>query len=278
MKKIAILYICTGPYSIFWKDFFDSFETYFLKNTEVHYYVFTDTKELYMENRCNRIHKVNLKSEPWPLPTLLKFKTFLDFEEELATYDYLYQSNANIVCNAIVEEKTFLPDSDKELIFTIHPGFMNKKSFYCPYDRNKKSKAYVPYNKKSKYVFGAMNGGTAEAYLKLIKELEHNIEEDLKKNVIAKWHDESHINWYVTQNNNYKILSPSFCYPVGFDVAYEKIIVGVDKASKFDVNIFKGNYKKKETAVQSYCRKIKNAWNTILKPIFFYIRDSILNK
>lgn len=26
MAKIAILYICTGKYVVFWKDFFDSYE------------------------------------------------------------------------------------------------------------------------------------------------------------------------------------------------------------------------------------------------------------
>ena len=33
-KSIGVLYICTGPYVLFWKDFFESFEKNFLPNIE----------------------------------------------------------------------------------------------------------------------------------------------------------------------------------------------------------------------------------------------------
>lgn len=34
MKSIGILYICTGPYYLFWEDFFKSFEAKFLTDYE----------------------------------------------------------------------------------------------------------------------------------------------------------------------------------------------------------------------------------------------------
>lgn len=42
MNKVAVLYICTGKYDVFWKDFYISYEKYFLPDCEKHYYVFTD--------------------------------------------------------------------------------------------------------------------------------------------------------------------------------------------------------------------------------------------
>lgn len=45
MKKIAILYICTGKYDIFWEDFYKTSEKYFLNNSEKHYFVFTDAQD-----------------------------------------------------------------------------------------------------------------------------------------------------------------------------------------------------------------------------------------
>lgn len=29
MNKVAVLYICTGKYDVFWKDFYISYEKYF---------------------------------------------------------------------------------------------------------------------------------------------------------------------------------------------------------------------------------------------------------
>ena len=37
MKSIGILYICTGPYYLFWEDFFKSFEAKFLTDYEKKY-------------------------------------------------------------------------------------------------------------------------------------------------------------------------------------------------------------------------------------------------
>ena len=47
--KIAILYICTGKYNIFWKDFYTSCEKNFIPNSEKHYFVFTDAENIDFE-------------------------------------------------------------------------------------------------------------------------------------------------------------------------------------------------------------------------------------
>lgn len=43
--KIAILYICTGKYNVFFRDFYSSSEKYFLPNCEKTYFVFSDNQE-----------------------------------------------------------------------------------------------------------------------------------------------------------------------------------------------------------------------------------------
>ncbi len=182
IKTICILYIATGPYIAFWNDFYISFEKYFLKDCEVHYMVFTDSKSVpYSDNE--RVKVIYQKPEPWPLPTLLKYHRFLEYEKYISEFDYLYQSNANIVCCCPVNKEDFLPDISKgeRLMFTIHPGFYNKKQLYSPYDRNKKSGAYVAYGDEGKYVFGAMNGGETHAFIDFMKEIDIGIVNDLKK-------------------------------------------------------------------------------------------------
>lgn len=242
-KKIAILYIATGPYIHFWNELYDSFEKYFLKNTEVHYFIFTDAKSIYQQDN-ERIHIKYSKPAPWPLPTLMKFHTFLEYEEELSHYDYIYNSNANVACKKEVLEEDFLPREElgEKLIFTRHPGFLNTKPYNFPYERSKRSLAYVPYNCGKDFVYGAMNGGTAKAYLEFARKLDNRIVEDLKHNVIAYAHDESHINREIISRNDYRILSSSYSYPWGFSLPseYECIITATPKATVFDVNTFKG--------------------------------------
>ena len=73
------------------------------------------------------------------------------------------------------------------------------------------------------------------------KVLKQNIDEDLKHNRIALWHDESHLNcFYMQHAEKVKLLSPSYCYPFGAEPEYEKIIAAVGKAEVFDVAKFKG--------------------------------------
>ena len=239
---IGILYIATGPYIAFWKDFYASFEARFLPGMEKRYYVFTDAERIEGENNLH-VRRIPITHQPWPLITLLKFDTFLSIEEDLKKNDYLYFPNANVVCEHTVSEAEFLPRKEKgeRLIFTVHPGFMGVKGSRAPYERNRASLAYVPYHLGKTYVFGAMNGGETESYLAMCGTLADRIRQDLSHNIIARLHDESHINRYLIHRTDARILSPAYCYPVGVDVNFERKIVGVSKKAIFDIDAFKGS-------------------------------------
>lgn len=241
MKSIGILYICTGPYHLFWEDFYNTFEKYFLKGIEKRYFVFTDAAHIYKEDNSN-VMKYELQSQPWPLVTLLRFSTFLTAEEQLAKCDYLLFSNANIVCEKLIDPSEILPRENlgESLFVTSHPGYYGKNRFEFPYERNKKSFAYIPWNLGESYVIGAFFGGTSEAFIKMSKSINKNIEDDLRSNIIAKWHDESHLNRYIIERKDIRVVSPEYCYPFGMNVTYEKRIAAVSKQIKFDAKKFKG--------------------------------------
>lgn len=278
-QTIGILYIATGPYIAFWNRFFDTFEEYFLPDTEKHYMVFTDAHEFYQSSN-ERVHIKYLKSEPWPLPTLMKFHTFLEYRGELSQYDYLYQSNANIICLQKVEEKEFLPRKElgENLMFTLHPGYYQKNHIFWPYDRNRKSLAYVPYSYGEHFVFGAMNGGTAEGYLDFISTMDKRIVEDLKQGIIAKWHDESHINHDIIGRTDYRLLPPAYCYPVGFDIPGKKIITGVEKKTVFDVDAFKGVYHEENKGLTNRFRRVWRGLEVYVKPYLCWGRDVVFHR
>ena len=274
---IGILYICTGPYHLFWKDFYNTFEKKFLPNTEKIYFVFTDAEKIYGEgDKKIKIYKI--KNQPWPLITLLRFNTFLTVENELKKCDYVMFSNANIICNKVISEEEFLPRKSKceDILVTYHPGYYKKNPINFPYDRNSKSLAYIPWNWGKVYVIGAMFGGTSKAFIKMSKILSRNIEEDLKKNIIAKWHDESHLNRYILEKDNVRILSPEYCYPYGMNVTYDKKISAVSKQDKFDVKSFKGQYEYKSNILKKFLGKIKRL--LCLKERCLFLRDTVLHK
>ena len=65
--RIGILYICTGKYDIFWKDFYLSAERYFMQDQSfiIEYYVFTDSPQLYDEENNEHIHRIKQKNLGW---------------------------------------------------------------------------------------------------------------------------------------------------------------------------------------------------------------------
>lgn len=276
-KTIGILYICTGPYYLFWKDFFESFEKNFLREYKKIYFVFTDNENVY---QCNnpRVKVIPIKNLPWPLITLFRFNYFLQIEDELSECDYLMFSNANMICGVEIKPNEFLPRENKgeKISVTLHPGYYAKSKLYYPYERNKKSKAYIPWNCGEKYVIGAMYCGVRQDFLKMSKELSLNIEEDLKNNIIASWHDESHLNRYILNKNKIRFLSPEYCFPVGMNVNYSKKIYAVSKEDKFDIRAFKGQYIIKQNRIERIICKLRK--KLMLKEYIFFIYDFVTMK
>ena len=211
-------------------------EAHFLPDTETHYYVFTDSETLPVGEDSPRVHRIHQEDLGWPGNTLYRFRMFLGVEEDLKNYDYIFFFNANYVCLTDISEEEFLPEKD-QLLVTLHPGFFNKRSAWLPYDRNPRSSAYVSfYSPKAKsYFCGGLNGGGTVRYLKLIRDLDRQICEDDRKDVVALWHDESHLNRYMLTQKNYKVLSPSYAYPEDWDMPFEPKLLLLGKRKIWDL-------------------------------------------
>ena len=101
--KVAILYIGTGRYTIFWDEFFKSCEKNFLRNCEKHYFFFTDSKEFKSNDKITIIEQDNLG---WPLITALRYKILNKAKEQLKDYDYAFFFNGNMEVIKEVEQST----------------------------------------------------------------------------------------------------------------------------------------------------------------------------
>lgn len=238
MIRVAILYICTGKYDVFWKEFFESYEEYFLPDTLKEYFVFTDAEKLYREDDCDRIHRIYQQRLGWPDDTLMRYHMFETILDRLALFDYIFFMNANCKCVTRIKEEEFLPVA-KDIVVVQHPGAYQMKPRQFTYDRNPRSTAYIKRGQGQYYICGGINGGKADAYMELIKKLKRNIDIDKENNVVARWHDESHINRYILDHDNWMMLSPSYCYAEGWNLPFETKILVRDKSKYLDVDTMK---------------------------------------
>ena len=204
--NIGILYIATGRYITFWEEFFKSAEKYFITEATKHYFVFTDSQNPIEGEDTKRVKRIYQQKLGWPYDTLMRFEIFLKAENELQQMDYIFFFNANMKFIAPVD-KNFLP-IEKGLLGVKHPGFYMKKRHSFTYETNPNSLAYMPENEGEYYFMGGLNGGKTNDYLKLIHTLDQRIKKDLENNIIALWHDESHLNRYLFENKDTVLVQP----------------------------------------------------------------------
>jgi hypothetical protein len=226
MINVGILYIAIGRYNVLFKEFYISSEKYFLPGCKKKYFVFTDSIDYFTENfRSNNIVLVKTKNLTWPFSTLLRYKLFYENRIIFDNISHL------IFCNAKLKflDYIFLDNifSNKSLFATLHPGYYNKTPLKFPYDNNPHSSAFLTKLPSSIYVCGGFNGGLKEEFLSLSYSINNSIQADLKKNYIAIWHDESHLNKFLADNINFfHIIDQSYCCPeYSLAIKNPKIIV-----------------------------------------------------
>ena len=191
--------------------------------------------------------------------------------------DYLFFANANLVCRETVTEAEFLPRPDRgeRLLVVQQPGFWDKKPIFYTYDRNPKCRAYIPYNCGRDYVSGGLNGGTAAAFLAMSRELDRRTDADLANGQMALWHDESHLNRYIAEQDpaSYRLLTPAYWYPEGWDMPFAQKIVVRDKSKWIDMAAVKGA-KPRLNAVQRKWDAFRQNW----LPWVWLARDTLLGR
>ena len=276
MAKVGILYICTGKYTVFWPDFYRTFREKFLPESDKTFFVFTDADAIEGDGAPD-VRRIYQKALDWPYSSLLRFKMFAGQAEALEKMDYLFFANANLVCRETVTEAEFLPRPDRgeRLLVVQQPGFWDKKPIFYTYDRNPKCRAYIPYNCGRDYVSGGLNGGTAAAFLAMSRELDRRTDADLADGQMALWHDESHLNRYIAEQDpaSYRLLTPAYWYPEGWDMPFAQKIVVRDKSKWIDMAAVKGA-KPRLNAVQRKWDAGRQNW----LPWGWLARDTLLGR
>ena len=245
---IGLLTIATGKYIEFLPGLYSSIDQKFLKNNKINCYLFTDNIEeakKMIPPTSDRLdyHFFEIKRHGFPGDTLYRYRHFSTLDDRLSNAglvkpDFLFYSDADML---IVDEvgQEILPRIDVGLIATAHPGFYRGKTPAHPLgtpETRSNSKAFIPRDRyRPCYVAGGFNGGAYNAFITMSHEISSNIDDDYSRGIIAVWHDESHLNEYVTRPENLsclKIMTPSYCfaeYNNPQQVGYNAKIVALDK-------------------------------------------------
>lgn len=166
------------------------------------------------------------ESIEWPFPTLLRYNLFLQQEEKLKDYDYIFY------CDVDMQFANVVGDEILGLGLTVapHPGYATKKEMWPPYEPNPDSASYIKRPGKVVimdgkprfmpfYCAGGFQGGTSETFIKAMKETKNLIDKDLSKNYIPIWNDETAWNKFVfdlqtdEEISRTVFLTPAYIYP-----------------------------------------------------------------
>ena len=220
--KIGLLIIATNKYTSFLQPLIESADRFFFSNSAVNYHIFTDQNP-----EINSIHKYfihKIEHKKWPYNTLMRYDFFIQYANMFKNSDYVYYCDVDMLFVDHVGEEIL-----GDLVATIHPGFMGGRG--TP-ETSPKSLAYVHPYESMRYCAGGFNGGSVSDFLKMSETISTNINKDLKNNIIAIWHDESHMNRYFINNPPTKLLTPSYCYPESWNLPFPKKILALDKDHK----------------------------------------------
>lgn len=256
---LTLFSIATSNYLNYWSDLVDSCLANLDTAENIQWLLLTDRVDQIPphirlalgENLVVR----RIEHSEWPYPTLLRYEYLLDSAEDITGSGVVY-----IDADMLVASRDFLPElflllKENDLVLVPHPGYyreggFNRILFYLKHPRlilrdlhleikqgslgtwetRRQSSAYVPRKLRKTYACGGIWFGKKEAIINLCGQLSQSINDDLKRGIIAKFHDESHLNHFAAYNLP-TFATPAFCvdptYPQLEKIS--PIVIAVDK-------------------------------------------------
>jgi hypothetical protein len=259
LKNVGICSIATNDYISLWIDMVTSADKIMDPQFNIVFHVFTDQVEYctikakkFTNIEC-RIHQIS--NLTWPAATMDRYKVFFEARETLIE-EFLVHMDADMLMhkNFLIELTNF--ELKEDITCVAHPGFWRSpsttrnvrflfrdlKDFLLKirfgglgtWETRRISTAFVPRSARKNYVCGGVWMGERSAFIDLCQTLYTNVEKDYTSGIIAKWHDESHLNNWVSKHE-FNLIPPSFCFSREFPhlSRVENIIEAVTKEKKY---------------------------------------------
>jgi hypothetical protein len=256
-----VVSVATNKYVEYWHAAARSLQEHNRSHAEIHLNVLTDqvgaVKEMAVGLRPLHVNVIEIQSAGWPEATLFRYRWIVEHESRILG-DFLVHLDADSLIARDLDLYELVSGDVGRLTCVRHPGFRRPagRALLDAYTRHplnlakdalrrvaigglgawetrSESAAFVPRPRRHVYVAGGAWWGSRAAFLAVCRELANRVEQDVAAGVTAIWHDESHLNWYVSERP-VVIRDSSFCYAAGYwnlsDL--EPIIVAVDKAER----------------------------------------------
>ncbi len=199
---VGINLIATRKYKTFVKPLLEQIDKYFLPKEELTVFLFTDEPFVYYEGDYDfDVKWFLIEPLPFPFATLFRYKIFHEHADEMKDCSHLFYLDADSAIVDVVGEE-ILSDG---LTVTHHPGFFGLGGWGSQ-NVNPSSNAFVPKENWGSYFAGGFQGGRADVFLAMCKDLSERIDEDEKRGIRAEHNDESHLQNYLWRHPEIKTV------------------------------------------------------------------------
>lgn len=226
-KNIAFIFIGTNKYIDFFPQYCESVMEKFTPGIEKHIFAFTDDPAHTIFQQ-EGVTAFLIEHKGWPYITLKRFEFIMKAKDKLKEFSDIIFMDADMVVEATIPDE-FL--NAYEYYFGVHHPGQFMYGPVCEFETNPKSKACVTKSiNDTQYRQGCFWGGKNPHVLEMIGQLEGNVNKDLENDIVAAWHDESHLNKFFTDNEDKVVtLKAGFAYPEMWKMPTEKYIIHKDK-------------------------------------------------
>jgi hypothetical protein len=185
------------------------------------------------------INVIEIQSLGWPLASLLRYELIASIEKKI-TEEFVIYLDADMLIKRDFSDVVSPNTLTNGIALVAHPGFWRPKKnttkFYFnhpelffkdlylrifnggigSWEKRRASDSFVRRKLRDNYYCGGTWMGVKKDFFTMVRSLENTVQCDINNNVMAIWHDESHLNKWATQNSH-SILDPGFCYAQEFN-------------------------------------------------------------
>jgi hypothetical protein len=225
MTDFTVLLIATNRYTDYATTLIESIHEKLFTASTGQVLLFTDNPSIFEDSSSDRVSviPVEIPSYGWPDATLLRYRIFAE-NWAAVTGDYVMYLDVDTIVASKVQLRDVFDSANKlDLAFVRHPGYfktgpirwIRARSWQGTWETRRRSTAFVPSWRRKTYVAGGVWIGTKEAIFQMVSQLQKNVDADLAQNIVAQWHDESHLNSWAARHEA-KLLDPSWAHAPGY--------------------------------------------------------------
>lgn len=216
---IAVLLIASGKYEQYINNLVNSINEKFMLNHEKRIIVFTDSDLEY-----NGIIKIKCQKKGWPYDTMMRFDLFSTHQNSYNDCEYVVYLDSDMIIVDEVKDNIL-----KDMFGVVHPGFFYHRGL-GDFETNTNSTACITPDiiRNIFYFQGCFFGGKFGNFFNLVEYCRENQNKDFSNGIIARWHDESHLNKYFSINKPFPI-DPGYAYPENWNIPFKKRIIHLAK-------------------------------------------------